>query len=99
MLSPEKTCVTHIDEGFDFLGQHLRKYGGKLLVTPSRKNAHVLGQGAADHPSQGAESQANLIHALNRVILRGWAFYHRHVAAKRTFKKVEWALAQPPAVG
>src|SRR6266478_886222 len=31
-LSAEKTCITHIDEGFDFLGQHLRKYGGKLLI-------------------------------------------------------------------
>src|SRR5271155_1027852 len=29
-LSPEKTCITHIEQGFDFLGQNLRKYGGKL---------------------------------------------------------------------
>ena len=34
-LSPEKTCITHIEQGFDFLGQNLRKYGGKLLSTPS----------------------------------------------------------------
>jgi len=25
----------HIDDGFDFLGQNVRKYGGKLLITPS----------------------------------------------------------------
>src|SRR5258707_9105195 len=41
-LSPEKTCITHIDQGFDFLGQNLRKYNGKLLITPSKKNMHAF---------------------------------------------------------
>ncbi|GHO63527.1 hypothetical protein KSC_024190 [Ktedonobacter sp. SOSP1-52] len=35
-LSQEKTLITHIENGFDFLGQHLRKYNGKLLITPSK---------------------------------------------------------------
>ncbi|KAG0164405.1 hypothetical protein DFQ28_001161 [Apophysomyces sp. BC1034] len=37
-LSPEKTRITHIREGFDFLGQNIRKYGEKLLIKPSKKN-------------------------------------------------------------
>ncbi len=41
-LSPEKTCITHIEEGFDFLGQHLRKFGGALLVQPSKRNTHAF---------------------------------------------------------
>ncbi|EGU8561434.1 group II intron reverse transcriptase/maturase, partial [Salmonella enterica subsp. enterica serovar Infantis] len=28
-LSPKKTLITHIDNGFDFLGQNIRKYDGK----------------------------------------------------------------------
>ena len=36
-LSPEKTKITHIDEGFDFLGFNARKYGGKLLIKPAKK--------------------------------------------------------------
>ena len=36
------TLFTHIDEGFDFLGQHLRKYDGKPLVKPSKKNTHAF---------------------------------------------------------
>ncbi len=35
--SVEKTNITHIDDGFDFLGWNFRKYGGKLLINPSRK--------------------------------------------------------------
>ena len=91
-LSPEKTCVTHIETGFDFLGQNLRKFGGKLLIQPSKKNTHTL----LDKMRQiirrnGGYSQADLIRQLNPV-LRGWAFYHRCIAATRTYKKVEWAL-------
>jgi RNA-directed DNA polymerase len=37
-LSEEKTKITHIDEGFDFLGQTVRKYDGKLLIKPSKKS-------------------------------------------------------------
>ena len=35
-LSPDKTHVTHITEGFDFLGQNIRKYNEKLLIKPSK---------------------------------------------------------------
>src|SRR5665811_1874792 len=37
-LSDEKTLITHIDNGFDFLGWNFRKYNGKLLVKPSKKS-------------------------------------------------------------
>jgi RNA-directed DNA polymerase len=37
-LSPEKTTITHIDDGFDCLGQTIRKYHGKLLIKPSDKS-------------------------------------------------------------
>src|SRR5260370_22798688 len=36
-LSQEKTVITHIEEGFDFLGQHVRKYkNGTVLTTPAK---------------------------------------------------------------
>jgi len=41
-LSQEKTKLTHISEGFDFLGQNVRKYGGKLLIKPSAKNVKAF---------------------------------------------------------
>jgi RNA-directed DNA polymerase len=41
-LSPEKTRITHIEDGFDFLGQHVRKYTGKLLIKPAQKNIKAL---------------------------------------------------------
>jgi RNA-directed DNA polymerase len=38
ILSPQKTRVTHITEGFDFLGWNVRKYHGKLLIKPSKES-------------------------------------------------------------
>ena len=88
-LSADKTRITHISEGFDFLGQNLRKYDGKPLVKPSKKNTHaflekVRGLIAANQ----AVSQTALIGLLNPVI-RGWVNYHRHCAAKATFNRVD----------
>ena len=36
-LSKEKTRIVRIEEGFDFLGQHVRKYNGKLIIKPAKK--------------------------------------------------------------
>ncbi len=88
-LSPDKTRVTHIEEGFDFLGQNLRKYGGLPLVKPSKKNTHVFLEkvrGLID--ANKTVNQAILIGLLNPVI-RGWANYHRNIVAKDTFSRVD----------
>jgi RNA-directed DNA polymerase len=61
-LSPDKTRVTHINDGFDFLGQNLRKYGGKLLVKPSQKNTHTRwtwSYGNVSYGGQDADTTVN----------------------------------------
>jgi RNA-directed DNA polymerase len=37
-LSSEKTLITHIDNGFDFLGFNIRKYNGKLQTIQEEYN-------------------------------------------------------------
>jgi RNA-directed DNA polymerase len=91
-LSIDKTQVTHISEGFDFLGQNLRKYDGKLLIKPSAKNVQAFLERVREIiASNKAVSQEMLIRMLNPVI-RGWANYHRHIVAYRTFQKVDHAI-------
>ena len=88
-LSREKTRVTHIEEGFDFLGTRVRKYRGKLLCTPAKKNVRSCLdtiRGIVKRHKQALTG--NLIMQLNPVI-RGWAQYHQHGASKRTFAKVD----------
>jgi RNA-directed DNA polymerase len=88
-LSREKTRITHIDDGFDFLGTHVRKYHGKLLCTPAKKNVHAFLVTVRDLVKRHKQATAgNLMLQLNPVI-RGWAQYHQHGVSKRTFAKVD----------
>ncbi|GGO66263.1 group II intron reverse transcriptase/maturase [Bowmanella pacifica] len=91
-LSQEKTLITHVSEGFDFLGQNLRSYNGKLLIKPSRKNLrNVLGKLKGIVTGNKTATAGNLIMMLNP-ILKGWANYHRHVVAKETFNYVDYRM-------
>lgn len=91
-LSPEKTSTTHIDQGFDFLGWNFRKYDGKLLIKPSKKNVKTFMDkvyGVVD--KHKAKSQETLIKELNSMI-RGWTEYHKNQVAKETFAYVDYAI-------
>ena len=91
-LSPEKTRITHIEDGFDFLGHHVRKYAGKFLTKPARANVKAfLGKVRKIVKANKQTSTAHLITQLNPVI-RGWANYHRHGASKATFIKADHAI-------
>ena len=88
-LSPEKTVITHIDDGFDFLGWNFRKYKGKLLIKPSQKSIKSITQNLKTIVNKAKSwTQNELIKTLNPVI-RGWANYHRHIVAKDTFSKLD----------
>jgi RNA-directed DNA polymerase len=89
LLSPEKTHITSIDEGFDFLGHNIRKYRGKLIIKPAKRNVRTfLSRIRALIKANKATSAGDLIAYLNPVI-RGWANYYRHVVSARTFAKVD----------
>ncbi len=92
-LSPTKTVITHVEQGFDFLGQNVRKYPkGKLLIKPSKKNVKVFLDGIRKIIKAAlGMSAAELIDWLNPKI-RGWANYHRHVVSKRVFRRVDRAI-------
>lgn len=88
-LSTEKTKITHISEGFDFLGQNIRKYDGKLLIKPSAANYKTcIEKIRAIIKSNKTAQQATLIKLLNPVI-QGWANFHSHVVAKRCFRSFD----------
>lgn len=91
-LSPEKTKITAIEIGFDFLGFNIRKYGNKLLTKPSQENCKAFRQAmkAAFQVGYGWRG-SDLIRYLNPRIV-GWAYYYRSAAAKATYAKIDNAL-------
>jgi RNA-directed DNA polymerase len=93
-LSEEKTTTTPVEDGFDFLGQHVRKYNGKLLIIPSQKNVKTfLAKVRRVIKANKQATAGGLIVVLNPLI-RGWANYHRHVSSKQTFVRVDHAIFQ-----
>lgn len=88
-LSLEKTKITHIDEGFDFLGFNLRKYNGKLLIKPAKKSIMAfLGNVRETIHSMRTAATEQLILALNPKI-QGWANHYRCCIAKKTFGYID----------
>lgn len=93
-LSPEKTRVTHIEEGFDFLGFNVRKYNGKLLIKPAKGSVKAfLAEIRALIRARATAKTEELIRQLNPKI-RGWAYYYRHVVSQRTFDYVDYQVSR-----
>ena len=88
-LSQEKTLITHISDGFDFLGFNIRKYKQKLLIKPAKNNIKsFLARVRGIIKSRKADKAEELINTLNPKII-GWANYYRHAVSKVIFSKVD----------
>lgn len=91
-LSEEKTLITHIDDGFDFLGQNTRKYKGKILTKPAKQNVKSFLDNIRNIINENPMiEQQYLIGILNPKI-RGWANYHRHIVSKEIFSYVDYQI-------
>lgn len=108
-LSTEKTRITQIENGFDFLGFNIRKYRcGKLFIKPSKANIKsFLQEIKSIIRSSGSLKIETLINRLNRKII-GWSTYYRHVVSSKVFAKVDseifqelhrWILKRHPTKG
>lgn len=93
-LSEEKTLITHVENGFDFLGHHVRKvpWGGTKVgwTFPSKKSLDAIKnkvRGLTDRSTTYLSLKA-ILHAVNPV-LRGWSTYFRYDASKRTLAYVD----------
>jgi RNA-directed DNA polymerase len=88
-LSEQKTVITPIHKGFDFLGHTVRKFGDKLLTYPAKSGVKALREKISlCIKSALGKPQAALLRQLNP-LLRGWANYYRHGASKRTFNRLD----------
>jgi RNA-directed DNA polymerase len=98
MLSPEKTAITHVDDGFDFLGWRVtrRHRPGRAPVAITFPSDRAVADIKHRIKTLTKSNTVNLsldelIHGLNP-ILRGWTNYHRHGAAKRCFGYLSYYL-------
>ena len=88
-LSKEKTHITHINSGFDFLGFNIRKYKDKLLIKPAKANIKSVLEKLREIIKSNPTMNANLLILKLNPVIRGWCNYFRHVVSKRTFSNID----------
>jgi RNA-directed DNA polymerase len=94
-LSPTKTLVTHIDDGFDFLGFRIKRKtrgGARQVYTFPNPKAFAAVKRAVKALTRHRTAPIPLWKLLFRInsILRGWTAYFRFAASKRTFAYLDY---------
>jgi RNA-directed DNA polymerase len=88
-LSESKTQITHINEGFDFLGSHIRKYRDKYLSKPAKENVRTFLAEIKATIRENLHAPVEKLIAILNPKIRGWALFHRSSASKETFSYVD----------
>jgi len=95
-LSESKTRITHVDEGFTFLGFDIQRFQGThgkpvVLIRPSKKNVRKFKAKIKALTRRNTTYQPAWYKILQlNQILRGWSAYYQYVNAKTTFSQLDW---------
>jgi RNA-directed DNA polymerase len=84
-LSEAKTHIVHRDEGFNFLGFTIRRFGHTLLTRPQKEKVQRHLRQVKEVLENNKQAKVGYIVKLLNPIIRGWANYYRHSAAKATY--------------
>jgi hypothetical protein len=95
-LSTSKTLVTHINDGFTFLGFAIRRFRKRhqqpvVLIQPSKKNIQKLKTTIKTLTRRNTTHEPTWYKLIQvNQIVQGWSAYYQHVSAKTTFRKLDW---------
>lgn len=95
-LSEEKTKVTCVTEGFNFLGWNFRlhkvsntKSGFKTIIKPSKDSIKAIQRKLKECLIKHKGSNAQALIKDANVIIRGWTEYHKGAVSKKIFAKID----------
>jgi RNA-directed DNA polymerase len=88
-LNTEKTKIKHIDDGFDFLGFNVRRYGSKCLIKPQKEKTFAFVSEMSAWLRYHREVRPCDVIAYLNPRLTGWANYYRHAISKSVFSYVD----------
>jgi RNA-directed DNA polymerase len=89
-LSEEKTLITNITEGFDFLGWNFRRYSnGKLLIKPSKKSQQKVLQKIREIIQNNKSAKQDSLIALLNPVIDGWSAYHQGAISGKIFHRID----------
>ena len=89
-FNEDKTRIVHLNEGFDFLSFHVRRYpNGKLIIKPSVAAVKRFRNRLRVEMRHLRGGNAAMVISRLNPILRGWAAYYRTVVSKRVFVSID----------
>ena len=93
-LSKEKIKITHVDQGFDFLGATIRRFRisdvkTRLLIKPSKKSILKCRAKLKRLWNQGRGKPINLTIKRLNAFIRDWVNYFRPYASKEVFSSLD----------
>ncbi len=96
VFNEDKTRITHLEQGVDFLGFTIRRYpNGKLLTKPSNDAMRRIRRRLSVEVQALRGSNADAVIARLNPIITGWAAYYRIGVSKRSFAALDahmWRL-------
>jgi RNA-directed DNA polymerase len=90
-LSPEKTLITHIDEGLDFLGWRIQRHQKRgtskhyVYVYPAKKALHAIMAKVKAVCWQNTNLPLEVLLRRLNSMLRGWTAYFKYGCSSATF--------------
>jgi len=107
-LNPDKTKIVPVEQGFSFLGFHIRQFQGSCYVMPQKEKVKDLLKGIREWLNANKQATPEMVIYHLNPILRGWSNYYKHSVSKRVFSYVDhqiwkalwkWSLRRHPNKG
>jgi RNA-directed DNA polymerase len=87
-LSQEKTNISHVEEGFNFLGFNIRQFKGKCLIKPQKEKVKIFLKNIRKWLKEHKQASPEAVIEYLNPVLRGWGNYYRHGVSKQVFSYV-----------
>ncbi|NQE38555.1 group II intron reverse transcriptase/maturase [Microcoleus asticus] len=104
-LNQEKTNISHVEEGFNFLGFNICQFKGKCLIKPQKEKVKIFLKNIRKWLKEHKQASPEAVIEYLNPVLRGWGNYYRHGVSKQVFSYVDhqiwkllwkWSLRRHP---
>jgi len=95
-FNQDKTKITHLDQGVDFLGFEIRRFGGKLLTKPSKDALRQIRNRLSAEVTALRGANADAVTGRLNPVITGWAAYYRIGVSSLAYNRLDahvWRLA------
>lgn len=88
-LNEDKTNITRVEDGFNFLGFHIRQFRGSCFTLPQKDKVKAFLQRIRDWLKSNKHTSQEAVIEYHHPIIRGFGNYYKHGASKEVFGYID----------